>query len=256
MWSTFRVAASGMQAQQRALEVTGNNLANLNTVGYKSRRADMADTQPGEMTFALPGQAPTRREVGQGVTLGGVVANLAPGPVQATGRALDVAIAGDGLLAVSLPDGRTAYTRAGALTVDAQGSLVTGSGAPLAGGITVPNGAANVAIEADGSVTAGPATNRQVLGQLQLVRFTNPDGLAEIGGNLLVATEAAGALQTGAPGSDGLGALVPGTLEASNVDPAREIVRMLQAQRAYAVNLRALKTVDEMLQEANNMQRP
>src|SRR5919199_3719461 len=101
MWSTFRVAASGLQAQQRALEVTGNNLANLNTVGYKGRRADVVDTQPGEMTFALPGQRPSQHEVGQGVALGGVVANLAPGVVQTTGRGLDVAIAGDGLLAVN-----------------------------------------------------------------------------------------------------------------------------------------------------------
>jgi flagellar basal-body rod protein FlgG len=258
MWNTFRVAASGLQAQQRALEVTSNNLANLQTIGYKSRRADVADTQPGATTFALPGQdrglSMGQRDLGQGVTLGGVVTNLAPGPTQATGRGLDVAIAGDGLLAVDLPDGRSAYTRAGALNVDGQGRLVTNSGALLAGGITVPAGAKDVALEADGRVTAGAAGDRQVLGQLQLVRFTNPDGLADLGGNLLVATEAAGAPQTGTPGSDGLGALVPGSLENSNVDPAREVVRLLQAQRAYAVNLRALKTVDEMLQEANNMQ--
>ena len=256
MWSMFRVAASGLQAQQRALDVTGNNLANLQTVGYKSRRADVSDTQPGETTFSLPGQGMTRRELGQGVTLGGVVANLAPGPVQATGRGLDVAIAGDGLLAVNLPDGRTAYSRAGALSVDAQGQLVTSAGAVVAGGITVPPGARDVSIEADGRVMAGTSpADRQVIGQLQLVRFTNPEGLADVGGNLLVATDAAGAPQTGAPGSDGLGVLVPGSLEGSNVDPAREIVRVLQAQRAYAVNLRALRTVDEMLQEANNMQK-
>ncbi|HLH25568.1 MAG TPA: flagellar hook basal-body protein [Chloroflexota bacterium] len=259
MWSTFRVAASGLQAQERALDVTSNNLANLQTVGYKSRRAAVVDTPPGTTTFALPGQdgglSMGRRDLGQGVTLGGVVTNLAPGAVQATGRGLDVAIAGDGLLAVSLPDGRTAYTRAGALTVDGAGRLVTGSGALVAGGITVPAGATDLQIEADGRVTAAiGGASRQELGQLQLVRFTNPDGLQAVGSNLLVATDAAGAMQTGAPGSDGLGALVPGSLEASNVDPGREIVRVLQAQRAYAVNLRALKTVDEMLQDANNMQ--
>ncbi len=260
MWSTFRVAASGLQAQQRALEVTGNNLANLNTIGYKSRRADIVDVPPDATTFALPGEAGGlsmgRRDVGQGVTLGGVVATLTPGQAQATGRGLDVAIAGEGLLAVSLPDGQMAYTRAGALTLDGEGRLVTASGALVAGGITVPEGARDVAIEADGRVTAAVgAGERQVLGQLELVRFTNPDGLAAIGGNLLIATDAAGAAQTGAPGTSGLGALLPGSLEASNVDPAREVVRMLQAQRAYAVNLRALKTVDEMLQEANDMQR-
>jgi flagellar basal-body rod protein FlgG len=250
----FRVAASGVQAQQRALDVTSNNLANLQTPGYKSRRADVVDTQPGETTFALPDQM-TRRELGQGTTVGGVVANLAPGPVQSTGRGLDVAIAGDGLLPVDLPDGRTAYTRAGALSVDAQGRLVTGSGALVADGITVPPGAKNVAIEADGRVMAGTSpADRQVIGQLQLARFTNPDGLQDVGSNLLVATDASGAAQTGAPGSDGLGALVPGSLEGSNVDAAREIVRVLQAQRAYAMNLRALRTVDEMVQEANNMQ--
>jgi flagellar basal-body rod protein FlgG len=119
----------------------------------------------------------------------------------------------------------------------------------------VPEGARDLEIGADGSVTAQVgAADRQVLGQLQLVRFTNPDGLADMGGGLLLATEAAGALQTSTPGSDGLGSVTSGSLEGSNVDPSREIVRILQAQRAYAMNLRALKTVDEMLQDANNMQ--
>lgn len=246
MWTAYRIAASGMEAQQRALDVAANNLANVQTAGFKARRAELADAR-------APSEVVGQTEPA-GVSVAGVLLSVADGPIQPTGRALDVAIAGPGFFQLSLPDGRTAYTRDGALRVDTQGRLVGSSGAPLAPEVTIPPGTRGVLITRDGRILAEVAGEGQrELGRFALARFANPDGLLAIGDNLLLATEQSGPPAVGAPGGGGFGELAPGSLEASNVDPATELVRVIQAQRAYQVSARALRTVDEMMQEANNL---
>jgi flagellar basal-body rod protein FlgG len=257
MWSAFRVAASGAQAQERVLDAAAHNLANAQTPAFKSRRVTLVDQPPGTAIFDIPtrggGITMTSEGVGQGVTPGAVVTDSAPGVLRPTGQALDVAIVGDGYFEVSLPDGRLAYTRAGDLHVDVQGQLVTGSGTPLTG-VSLPPGASHLTLAADGSIMGVVGGGEpQLLGRLSLARFANPDGLEPVGQNLLLASAASGPAVTGAPGSAGLGALASGNLEASNVDMAEEFTRIIQAQRAYQINLRALRTIDEMLQEANNI---
>ncbi|MBX5492387.1 MAG: flagellar hook-basal body complex protein [Chloroflexi bacterium] len=259
LWAAMRAAAAGLEAQQRSLDVTANNLANLHTTGYKSRRAVLADLRPGPEVFGADGTprfALALSEVGRGAGLAAVLTNATPGPVQDTGRPLDVAIAGDGFLTVSLPDGRTAYTRDGALRLDAVGRLVTASGGVITPQITVPPATIALQIERDGRVLAQLAGgDRQEIGQLQLARFRNLDGLEHVGNNLLVPTPAAGAPLSGAPGEAGFGAVLAGHLEGANVSVADELVRLVQAQRAYSVGTRQLRALDEMLQDANNLRR-
>ncbi len=259
MWTSLKVAASGMQAQQRALEVASNNLANLQTDGFKARRPNLADQPPVEVTVGVvddQGNVTLETyETGQGARLAGVVTNLAQGALRITDRPLDVAIAGEGFLEVTTPDGRTAYTRDGALQVDATGQLTTAGGAPVRTDAIVPAGATQLSIARDGTIRAQVEGESRVLGSLSLVRFSNPEGLEAIGGALLAATANSGDRIVGAPESDGLGALVSGSLESSNVDTGEEYIRVMNAQRAYQLNARALRTVDEMLQGANNLRR-
>jgi flagellar basal-body rod protein FlgG len=259
MWSMFRVATSGAHAQQRALDVAANNLANAQTTGFKAQRADIADLPPGEGIFTVAGlQGGVTLElgqVGQGAAVAATRPDYTPGPALQTGRQLDVAIAGEGFIPVLTADGLAAYTRDGSLRVDGQGRLATASGALVAPGFQLPPGASDVAIDANGRITARLGDLRQELGTLQLVRFVNSDGMVPLGGNLMGASAAAGDAIVGRPGTEGLGSLAPASLEGSNVDTANELVRVLQAQRAYQANLRALRTIDEMIQEANNMRR-
>jgi flagellar basal-body rod protein FlgG len=210
--------------------------------------------------FGVPdgqgGVALEAREAGRGVRTGSSMQNLSQGAFVATGEPLDVAIAGDGLLEVVLPSGQAAYTHGGSLRVDGLGRLITSSGAELSPQITVPAGTASMAIQPDGTVIATASDGQsQSLGQLQLVRFDNPEGLLQIGQNLLLPTEASGAAIAGLPGDPGVGTIVSGTLEASNIDPREEYLQVMKAQRAYELNLRAFKTIDEMLQGATGMRR-
>jgi flagellar basal-body rod protein FlgG len=255
MLSMLGVASAGALAQQRALDVTGNNLSNLGTNGFKSRRADFEDLPPAERIFAVsPDDSPADREVGQGVQLAGIATNQAIGGFQATGQPLDLAIQGEGWLQVQLPDGRAGYTRDGALRLDQGGRLVTQTGDQVAPGITVPPGAIGVYVQDNGKVVARLGDQQeQELGQLQLARFSNPDGLESAGRNLLVATAASGGPILGLPGENGFGKLQNGGVEGSNVQIGDELVRVIQAQRAYQVNLRQIHTIDEMLQTANNL---
>ena len=259
MWSMFRVATSGAHAQQRALDVAANNLANAQTTGFKSQRADLADLPPAEAVFTVAGLQGgvdlDLGQVGQGAALAATRSDFALGSAQQTGRPLDISIAGDGFIPVLTADGLAAYTRDGSLRIDGQGRLTTSSGALVAPGFQLPPGAADPTIDAAGRITARVGDTRQEIGALQLVRFVNSDGLVPLGGNLLGASLAAGDPIAGAPGTEGLGGLVPASLEGSNVDTANELVRVLQAQRAYQANLRALHTIDEMMQEANDMRR-
>jgi flagellar basal-body rod protein FlgG len=256
MWTTLRVAASGMQAHQRALDTAGNNLANVQTPGFKVERAAIVDLPPARAIHEAHGGALEERPLGQGVQVAASLPNQAQGALLPTGHPLDVAIDGDGYFRVTLANGQEAYTRVGALRLDREGRLATPAGAVLQPSIGIPDGASHVRVESDGSVVAQAGSpDERVVGRLELARFPNPDGLQAIGGSLLLATETSGVAQTGAPGSAGFGRLVGGSLEGSNADLGQEVARVLQAQRAYSVSARALKTVDEMMQEANNLRR-
>lgn len=196
------------------------------------------------------------RETGRGVTVSANLQNMSQGAFLATGDPMDIAIDGDGFLEVTLPNGTAAYTHGGSLKLDAEGRLMTSTGATLSPAVTVPLESESVEIRPDGTVIAAATDGtRQVVGQLRMVRFENPEGLVQIGQNLLVPSVASGVPLDGVPGEPGVGVLVSGILEGSNIDPREEYLRVVQAQRAYELNVRAMKTVDEMLTDATNLRR-
>jgi flagellar basal-body rod protein FlgG len=251
-----------MTAQQLNVDVIANNLANVNTTGFKRSRTDFQDVLyqtdrvPGS-TSARGSQLPTGIQVGLGVRPGAVYKLFSQGTFQATGNDLDLAIEGPGFLQVTLPDGTPAYTRDGGLKIDTQGRLVTPDGYQLEPQITIPAQATQVSVGSDGtvSVTLPGQTEQQNVGQLRLASFINPSGLSSIGRNLLRATAASGDAQTGVPGQNGLGRIQKGYLEQSNVDVVQEMVQMIVAMRAYEVNSKAIQTSDDMLQVANQVRR-
>jgi flagellar basal-body rod protein FlgG len=259
MWTAYRVAAAGVQAHEHALDVAANNLANVQTTAFRARRPNLVDLPPGASTFALTGLSGgielVSERVGVGATWESPRTIQAPGAPLQTGRPLDVAIEGSGYFAVALPDGSVGYTRDGFFRLDSDGSLMTSTGLRLAPPIVIPDGVTGLTIQSDGLILGDIGNQRWALAQLQLTPFRNPDGLIPRGHGLYEATPAAGEGTPGTPGQDGLGRLSHGFLEGSNVDVADELVRTLQAQRAYQVNLRALRTVDEMVQEANTLGR-
>jgi flagellar basal-body rod protein FlgG len=251
-----------MTAQQLNIDVIANNLANVNTNGFKSSRTDFQDVlyqterMPGSVS-AKSSQVPTGIQVGLGVRPGAVYKQFSQGTFQATGNPLDVAIEGSGFLQVTLPDGTTAYTRDGSLQVDTQGRLVTSDGYLISPQITIPANSTGVQIGNDGTVAVSlpGQTQPQTLGQIQLANFVNPAGLSSSGRNLLKATAASGDVQAGAPGQNGLGSLQAGYVEQSNVDVVQEMVNMIVAMRSYESNSKAIQTADEMLQTANQVRR-
>ena len=260
MWTSLRTATSGLLAQQRALDVAADNLTKMQIPGSKSQRVSFLEQAPELRYFGVPdglgGETLQVREAGKGVTTGAALQNLSQGSFLATGEPLDVAVDGDGLLEVVLPSGQAAYTHGGSLHVDGTGRLVTATGAELSPGITIPTGTGALEIKTDGTVMAVMEGGvRQPLGQLQLVRFANPEGLLQIGQNLLLPSAASGAALPGAAGDAGIGTIASGILESSNIDPREEYLRVVQAQRAYELNVRALKTVDEMLQSATTLRK-
>ena len=250
-------AKTGLDAQQTEMSVISNNLANVNTTGYKEDRAVFEDllyqnqTQVGADTSQTT-QSPSGLNIGTGVEVVSTEKEYNQGSLTQTGNTLDVAIQGQGFFQVQMPDGTLAYTRDGTFQQNAQGQLVTSSGYVVQPGITLPQGAQSVTIGTDGTVTVllpGQSTPTQV-GQLQLANFINPAGLQAIGGNLLVQSASSGSPQTGTPGVNGLGTVAQGELESSNVDVVEELVNMIQTQRAYEMNSKAISTVDQMLQYA------
>ncbi len=250
--------ASGMAAQQTNVDLIANNIANVNTTGFKRQRADFQDLFYD--TRVLPGartgdasQNPTGVQVGTGVHLVGTTRLFSDGSIEATGKDTDMAIAGEGFFRVSLPDGSTAFTRAGDFRVDANGSLVTPDGYFLEPRITVPDGATQVAVGETGTISALVNNAVTTLGSLTLSRFRNPAGLAAIGRNLFRETDASGTATEGAPGSTGFGILRGGQLEKANVEIVTELVNMIVAQRAYEMNSRSVRTADQMLQAANEL---
>ena len=254
MW----VAKTGLDAQQTRMNVISNNLANVNTTGFKRDRAVFEDMlyqnvkQAGGQTDANS-QAPTGMMLGTGVRIVATEKLHTQGNMVTTQNPLDLAISGDGYFQIAKGDGSLAYTRDGGFKISATGQLVTSSGALLQPAITIPNTASSVTIGRDGTVSIELAAGgSQVLGQIQIARFVNPSGLQSLGQNLMKDTPASGAPQVLAPGVGGAGSLMQGTLEASNVNVVEEMVNMIETQRAYEINSKAISAVDGMLRFLNN----
>lgn len=255
MNSALWVAKTGLDAQQTRMSVVANNLANVNTTGFKKGRAAFEDLlyqtvkQPGAQTTQQT-QAPTGMMLGTGVRIVATDKQFAQGNLQQTSNTFDLAINGRGFFQVLQPDGSTAYTRDGTFQVNAQGEMVTSAGYALQPGITIPQNAQSVTIGNDGTVSVqlpNQAAAQQV-GTLTLADFINPAGLQAKGDNLYLETAASGAPQTGTPGLSGLGSVQQGALEASNVNVVEEMVNMIETQRAYEMNSKAIATTDQMLQ--------
>ena len=254
MW----VAKTGLDAQQTRMNVISNNLANVNTTGFKRDRAVFEDMlyqnvkQSGGQTDANS-QAPTGLMLGTGVRIVAPEKLHTQGNMITTQNSLDLAIAGDGYFQIAKGDGSLAYTRDGGFKISATGQMVTSSGALLQPAITIPNTASSVTIGRDGTVSIELAAGgSQVLGQIQIARFVNPSGLQSLGQNLMKDTPASGAPQVLAPGVGGAGSLMQGSLEASNVNVVEEMVNMIETQRAYEINSKAISAVDGMLRFLNN----
>lgn len=252
-------AKTGLDAQQTRMTVTANNLANVNTTGYKKGRAVFEDLlyqnvrQVGAAT-SQDTQAPTGLSLGTGVRVVATEKTYTQGNLTQTGNSLDVAISGRGFFQVLLPDGTMGYTRDGNFKVNAQGELVTSSGYAVQPGITIPDGTQSVTIGKDGVVSvqlAGESAPTQV-GSLQLVDFINPAGLQPRGENMLLESGASGTAQVGTPGLNGLGMTEQGSLESSNVNVVEELVNMIETQRAYEMNSKAISTTDQMLEFITN----
>ncbi|MCR4419909.1 MAG: flagellar hook-basal body protein [Clostridia bacterium] len=255
MGPIMRTAASGLYAQATKLEVLANNLANVQTTGFKSRRVGLADLTYQELTRS--GWPAYGGRVGTGTAVAEIGPDFAGGALLETGRPFDVAVLGSGFLAVQLPDGSPAYTRDGHLVLTPGGRLVhAGTGYPLLPEIAVPEEAQQVSITPDGRVWARTAEGEpEEVGQIWLYRFVNPQGLVARGENLWLAGELSGEPEVAAPGTPGWGSLGIGQLEASNVDVAEQMVEMLLAQRAYQLNARMITTADEMWSLANDLRR-
>ena len=253
------VAKTGLDAQQTRMAVVSNNLANVNTTGFKQGRA-VFETLLYQNVRQSGGQSsqdtllPSGMSIGTGVRVVATAKLFTQGSVLQTGNNLDVAITGRGFFQVLRPDGDIAYTRDGAFQLNDQGELVTSSGYVVQPGISIPDGAQSVTIGTDGTVSVklpGQTSPAQV-GTLETVDFINPVGLQPIGQNLLVETAASGPALPGTPGLEGLGELAQGSLEGSNVNVVAELVNMIETQRAYEMNSKAISTNDQMLQYMNN----
>jgi flagellar basal-body rod protein FlgG len=258
MWS----AAAGMNVQTMNMDTISNNLANVNTAGYKKARAQFQDllyqtlNTAGSSTSSSTTQ-PASLQLGHGSMLSGMVHDFTTGSVQQTDSKFDLAIQGDGFFRVLMTDGTFAYTRDGSFTLDQNGTLVTASGQTLDPQITIPQDATNVTIASDGTVSvvqSGQTAASQV-GQITLSHFVNPNGLTLLGHNLYQATTASGDAIDGTPGQSGLGTIQQSALEMSNVDMASEMVNMIVGQRAYEANSKTIQTVDSMLQLVSNLKR-
>jgi flagellar basal-body rod protein FlgG len=255
-------AASGMDAQQTNIDNIAHNLSNVNTVGFKKSRVDFEDlvyqliTAAGSPT-STTGESPTGLELGLGTRPVATARDFSTGNLRATNGPLDIAIEGRGFFQITLPDGRTAYSRAGSLQLNAEGTLVTPEGYPVDPQITIPPNTVSISIAKSGivSVSLAGESAAQEVGTIELATFQNPAGLQALGGNLFVTTTASGEPTTGAPGLDGIGTLAQGFLEESNVSVVEEMVNMILGQRAYEANSRVVRTADEMLAQVNNMAR-
>jgi flagellar basal-body rod protein FlgG len=255
------IAATGMNAQQAQMDVISNNLANVSTNGFKGSRAVFQDLM--YQTVRQPGANSTQQtELPSGMQVGTGVQQIATerlytqGNLQQTGNSRDIAINGQGFFQVTMPDGSTAYTRDGSFQTNAQGQLVTSSGYLLNPAITIPQNTTNITVGSDGtvSVTQANSTTSTTVGQIQIATFINPPGLDARGENLFSETASSGAPNVSQPGLNGAGTLQQGYTEASNVNVVQELVNMIQTQRAYEINSKAVTTSDQMLQTLSQMQ--
>ena len=248
-------AKTGLDAQNTQMSVIANNLANTNTTGFKSDRAAFQDLmyqnvqQVGAQSTQNT-QYSTGLTLGTGVRIAATEKNYTQGSVLQTQGNLDMSITGLGFFQITMPDGQISYTRDGSFSMDAQGNVVTASGYPLSPAITIPANAQSISIGTDGtvSVTTAGSPKPTSVGQIQLASFINVQGLQPMGNNLLAESAASGTPQVGTPGTSGLGTLASGSLETSNVNTVTELVNMIQCQRAYEMNSKAISTTDQMLQ--------
>jgi flagellar basal-body rod protein FlgG len=253
-------AAAGMNSQQMNLDVISNNLANVNTTGFKESKLQFQDMlyQTTRAAGAQSGggnELPGSLQVGQGAIPVATERIFTQGDLSQTGGNLDVAIQGSGFFQVQMPDGTLAYTRDGAFKTDSEGRVVTSDGYPVQGGFQpVPSGTTNITISASGDVTYTTSSGT-TSSQIQLANFNNPGGLQAIGQNLFQETSASGTAQLGDPSQNGLGTLQQGYLELSNVSVVQEMVNLILAQRAYEVNSKAVQAADQMMQDSNNLER-
>jgi flagellar basal-body rod protein FlgG len=258
---TLSIAATGMLAQQTNVEVIANNLANMNTTGFKEQRAEFEDLlyqnveQPGAQTSDTGTLLPSGIQLGAGVRTAAVYRITTQGDLSNTSNPYDVAVNGPGYFQITMPDGSLAYTRAGNFALSPQGQIVTQQGFTVAPGIAVPANATGISVNAQGQVqaTIPGQTTPQVVGQLQLIRFPNEGGLQAVGNNLYLETPSSGSPQTGVPGSTGFGTIQQGFLETSNVDPVSEITALITAQRAYEMNSKVVSAADQMMQQVSQM---
>jgi len=255
MFSSLWIAKTGLDAQQTRMAVTSNNLANVNTTGFKRARAAFEDLmyqnerQPGAQSSQAT-QVPAGTMIGTGVRVVGTEKLFSQGELVQTNNPLDMAVQGRGFMQVTMPDGTVAYTRDGSFHLNSDGQIVTNSGYPIEPALTVPANAQSVTIGSDGTVSValpGQAAPAQI-GTVQTADFINPAGLEPRGENLFVETASSGAPQTGTPGLNGLGTITQGSLESSNVNVVEELVNMIETQRAYEMNSKAISATDQMLQ--------
>lgn len=262
MNSSLRTSASGMAAQQRMIDVIANNLANVNTTGFKRSRVSFEDvlyeTLQGARIVNYQGAETVGPvQVGKGVRVGAIVRLHGQGAPENTDRPLDMALEGEGFFQVQRPDGTTAYTRDGNFQISDQGQLVTNGGYLVLPGVTVPPDASALTVSANGTVSvlsAGSATQVEI-GRVELARFLNPSGLQAIGENQYIATSASGDAIQGYAQEEGFGRLMQGMLESSNVEIVQEMTDMIGAQRAYELNAKAIRTAEDMMQATNDIVR-
>ncbi|WP_316369636.1 flagellar basal-body rod protein FlgG [Candidatus Thiodiazotropha sp. CDECU1] len=260
MIESLSIGASGMQAQQTQIDVIANNLANINTMGFKKSRVDFEDLMYREMARSRSSLLPTlglAQPVGVGVGVSSTGKVFTAGEVKQTDRSLDLAIQGEGFFEVVLPDNSYAYTRNGAMRIDRDGYLATADGYRLSGSIQVPGDAEEIAIQNDGSVMAQVADQNELveIGSLDLIRFVNAGGLNPVGDNLYLPSENSGDGYYGVPGEEGFGQVQQGYLEASNVNLVEEMTQLVLAQRAYEINSKVVQAADELLGIVNSLRR-
>jgi flagellar basal-body rod protein FlgG len=249
-----------MHSQQLTLDVIANNLANVQTAGFKRSRVDFQDlvyetAQAPGTASAQGSEVPSGFQIGHGSRAVSTQRLFIEGDLQQTGNPLDLAIEGDGFFQITQPNGEIAYTRAGTFKKDSQGRVVSTEGFPMEPEVTIPQDALSVMIGVDGtlSVTQPGVPQPQEIGTIELTRFTNPAGLQSLGRNLFSPTQASGDPTSGTPGLEGFGTLLQGFIEMSNVNVVEEMVNLIAGQRAYEINSKAIKTADEMMQAANNL---
>jgi flagellar basal-body rod protein FlgG len=258
MLKAFSTAATGMDAQQTMVDAIANNLANINTNGFKRSNVNFQDLlylklREAGREVSSGVTAPSGLEIGSGVKLASTNKIFTVGELQSTGNDLDVAIQGDGFFEVTLESGEKRYTRDGAFQMDANGQIVTANGHLISPGVTIPIDATTIDIAADGTVNVETPSGNTSVGQISLFRFQNTAGLSSEGGNLYRETEASGTATQGTPGEQGYGSILSKYLEKSNVQMVNELVGLITAQRGYEINSRCIRVGDDMLRELNRL---